>query len=132
MKTKKKSKHRGRKGRVKGLPKARKLRAKRKAAKAKALLPVAAAPSTAQFGLPLRLNEPKLRGDGPPVRLARSLANIDLPGVTPERTCSRCTKKANRYVEWEYWHRGSWRRAKRHLCGKHADRLVTKLNKTQP
>jgi hypothetical protein len=98
----------------KGPPKAKRLRAKRKAAKQ---------PRT--FKLTVRC-APEVRGKSKPD--IRDVEVVEAVG----RFCPKCrysSRPADSAVTWRYWHRGQWRRAKRVLCGKHARQLAKRLEK---
>jgi hypothetical protein len=101
----KKRLRRARRGKAKctGPPKARKLRSKRK----------------------LALLERRTRGSGPPVR------NVESSVLGSNRDCTRCSRRADHVVIWEYWLGGYWRQAKRHQCAKHAGKLAARLGRAR-
>ncbi len=96
--------------RARQLPKARRLRRKRRFS----------APGRPR----VRGRVPELRGKGPAVR------NVELC-VDGGTACKRCTMPASKLVTWESWHRGSWRRRWRRLCDRHARSLKSQLGRAE-
>jgi hypothetical protein len=117
----KKRLRRARRGKAKctGPPKARKLRSKRKLAllerRTRSILTVRPRYEVAD----------RDRGSGPPVR------NVESSVLGSNRDCTRCSRRADHVVIWEYWLGGYWRQAKRHQCAKHAGKLAARLGRAR-
>lgn len=117
-----KAKKRNRKGRARGPAKARKLRLKRKLAKAKRLAPLVLRPHYEVAD--------RVRGEGTP-----SIRNVESSILGGDRECkagaSSCSKKVDTMVLWEHWQGGYWRQGKRHQCASHAEQLSARLRRAK-